>query len=112
MDSALECLKDPFPNFYRLLQIGKGDPIEEVLPGATEDEIMAEERLLGIPLPDSYKRFLRCTRGFWLRGGIITFGAEMPFFHKFRPLARLTPQQREQVWRKGGQWPPPSRGML
>ncbi len=97
MEAAIEDLKEYFPKFYRSLQLGKGDPIEAVLPGLTEEEIVAEERLLGIPLPDSYKRFLRCTRGFWLRGGIITFGSEMPFFRTFPPLAELTPRHRGVV---------------
>jgi hypothetical protein len=112
MESAMECLNGSFPTFYQLLRAGKSEPVEEVLPAATEDDIAAIEDGLGIPLPHSYKQFLRCTRGFNLRGGVIRFGQEMPFFHDFPPFGRLTPRQREAVRRKGGGWPPPSQGML
>ncbi|HET8632406.1 MAG TPA: SMI1/KNR4 family protein [Thermomicrobiales bacterium] len=108
----MERLKDLFPEFYRLLEEGKGNPIENVLPAATEDEVRAIEERLGLLLPLSYKEFLLCTRGFWLRGGVVAFGEEMPFFHDFPPLATLTAKQQEMVRRKGGSWPPPSQGML
>jgi hypothetical protein len=108
----MECLKDSFPNFCGLLQAGKGEPVEEVLPAATEDEMAAIEDRLGLLLPHSYKQFLRCTRGLRLGGGVVQFGPQMPFFHNFSPFDCLTPRQRETVRRKGGAWPPPSQGML
>jgi hypothetical protein len=93
-----------FPEFYRALTERGGAQIEEILPPATEAEIAEIEAQCGVPLSESYKRLLRCARGSWLLGGIIQFGPEHPFFHKF-------PQKRRDG-RKGGVWPPPSQGML
>lgn len=55
---------------------------------------------------------MRCGGEFWLLGGAVQFGFEHPFVHEFAPLRELTPQQRAVVRRKGGDWPPPSNGML
>ena len=101
-----------FPGFYRLLIGRDGAEIEHILPPATDAEIAGIERKCGVPLPDSYKRLLRCARGFWLLGGSIQFGSQHPFFHDFPPLERLTLQQRQVVACKGGSWPPASHGML
>jgi hypothetical protein len=101
-----------FPEFYARLTERDGAEIEHILPPATDAEIAEIERRVGVPLPESYKRLLRCARGFWLLGGSIQFGTEHPFFHDFEPLEKLTPQQREVVARKGGGWPPASHGML
>jgi hypothetical protein len=101
-----------FPEFHRSLKDRSGAEIRHVLPPATEEDIAAIERQCGVPLPASYKRLLRCARGFWLLGGRIQFGSQHPFFHDFPPLEKLTPQQRQVVARKGGPWPPASQGML
>ena len=101
-----------FPAFFQSLVEHNGAEIEEVLPPATEAKIAEIERRCGVPLPDSYKRLLRCAPGFWLLGGRIQFGPRHPFFHRFPPLTELTPQQRQVIARKGGGWPPPSQGML
>jgi SMI1 / KNR4 family (SUKH-1) len=86
-----------FPKFYARLTERDGAEIEHVA---------------GVPLPESYKRLLRCARGFWLLGGSIRFDTQHAFFHHFEPLDKLTPQQRQMVVRKGGTWPPASHGML
>ena len=108
----MEQFRNDFPTFYRWLKDSRGDPIEHVLPPASEEDIRQIEDDLGLPLPESYKQFLRCARGFWLRGGTIQFGTQHPFVHDFAPLSQLTPQQLEVVKAKGGVWPPPSQGML
>ena len=101
-----------FPDFYQRLIEREGAEIEQILPPASDIEIGELERRLGVPLPESYKRLLRCARGFWLLGGIIQFGSQHPFYHDFPPLEQLTPPQRKMLERKGGGWPPPSQGML
>lgn len=73
---------------------------------------MELERSLGLPLPESYKSFLRCSRGFWLLGGVVQFGSQHPFFHDFEAFDALTPAQQHHVKIKGGPWPPRSQGML
>lgn len=100
-----------FPRFAELLSAGRGE-IENIQRPAADAEIRAIEESVGIPLPESYKQFLRCARGFWLFGGAVQFGTQHPFFHNFPPLSDLTPHQREVVKLKGGTWPPPSQGML
>lgn len=101
-----------FPKFYRALSERGGAQIEEILPPATDAQIAEIESQCGVPLPASYKRLLRCTRGFQLLDGIIQFGPEHPFFHNYARLEALTAPQRMAVARKGGEWPPPSQGML
>ena len=86
--------------------------MEHVLPPATAADVAALEQRLGLPLPEPYKALLRCTRGFWLMGGVVQFGSLHPFVHDFPPLESLTPQQRRVVALKGGPWPPASQGML
>lgn len=98
-----------FPRFAALYA---GREPEHVLPPASESEILAIEDEVGVPLPDSYKAFLACTRGLWLMDGVIQFGRQHPFVHQFEPLEALTPAQQRVVAAKGGEWPPPSQGML
>lgn len=45
-------------------------------------------------------------------GGVVQLGIQHPFFHEFEPFEQLTPAQQRSVRQKGGQWPPPSQGML
>src|SRR5215471_1639673 len=107
-------LASAFPRFAAALAARPEEPylVEHVLPAASEPDIRAIEVELGVPLPESYKRLLRLTRGFWLSSGVVQLGLEHPFFHEFEPYEALTPQQRDGVRRKGGTWPPPSHGML
>ena len=107
-------LMGSFPGFAAQLAARASEPylVEHVLPAATDAEISSIETELGLPLPESYKRLLRITRGFWLSGGVIQLSSEHPFFHDFPPLETLTPQQRRVVAQKGGTWPPSSQGML
>lgn len=100
-----------FPRFAELLAAGYGE-IENVEAPASDSDLRELEKSLGVPLPESYKQFLRCARGLWLFGGAVQFGTQHPFFHEFPPLKDLTPQQRDIVKMKGGNWPPPSEGML
>lgn len=107
-----EQFREEFPDFYRRLQTEKAQPVEEVLSGATDEEIQDLEDRLGISLPNSYKRLLRCAASFWLKGGVIQFNTSHPFFHHFPSFQELTPRQKQTVQSKGGTWPPPSEGML
>lgn len=86
--------------------------LENVLPGMSAAELAALESELGIPLPATYKRLLGCMSGFWLMGGVVQFGPDHLFVHDFPPLEKLAPAQRRVVELKGGDWPPPSQGML
>ena len=105
----IEAAAKVFPRFAHAARL---HDLEHVLPPATLDDIVALERRLGLPLPESYKALMRCARGFWLMGGVIQFGLDHPFFHDFPPLETLTPQQQRVVALKGGTWPPASQGML
>lgn len=108
----LRKLEADFPEFHSKLA-SNGDAVpEETLPGASAEDIAALEIQLGIPLPESYKRFLRIARGFWLFGGAVQFAQEHPFVHCFPRLEELNSSQRHTVDLKGGSWPPPSDGML
>lgn len=106
----IKVFKQGFPAFYRQIK-GRGAYPDQQLPGATEANLQHLEASLGFPLPDSYKAFLRCAAGLWLRGGLIQFGQQHPFIHSFKPFEELTPQQRQNVSRKGGGWPP-TEGMV
>jgi hypothetical protein len=112
MDDFLKQLALSFPNLAAKLGDGSAYLLEQVEPPATVEELRELEQSLGKALPESYKSLLRCGRGFWLLGGLVQFGIGHPFFHDFEPLEKLTPIQRQMVQRKGGQWPPPSQGML
>lgn len=108
----LDCLHNKFPQFADLLDRGRGDPIEQIRSPASDDELRNLEMRLGVPLPTSYKEFLRCARAFTLRGGSIQFTPGHPFFHEFPDFNQLTPAQRQLITSRGGVWPPPSQGML
>jgi hypothetical protein len=112
MDEFLNRIAVSFPKFAAKLGDGSAFHLEHVEPPATNEELVELERSVGMPLPESYKSLLRCGRAFWLLGGVIQFGPGHPFFHDFEPLDQLTQPQRRMVERKGGQWPPPSQGML
>jgi hypothetical protein len=105
----IDAIAELFPRFARLA-VDRG--LEHVLPPATREEVASLESRLGIALPQSYKGLLQCARGFWLLGGVLQFGVGHPFFHEFKPLEKLTPQQQQSVRINGGRWPPPSQGML
>src|SRR5262249_32655383 len=109
-DPMPQWFQKDFPEFYRALTERGGAEIEHILPPATETEIAKIEAECGVPLPGSYKRLLRCARGFWLLGGSIQFGLQHPFFHDFPQLEALTARQRQVVPRKGRNWPPPQSG--
>jgi hypothetical protein len=100
-----------FPRFSRAAA-AKRRNLEHVLPPATAEEVADLELRLGLPLPESYKALLRCTRGFWLMGGVVQFGSQHPFIHDFPALDSLTSAQQRVVALKGGSWPPASQGML
>ena len=98
-----------FPEFYRALMERGGAQIEQVLPPATDAEIGEIETQCGVPLPVSYRRLLRCARGFDLLGGVVQFCVGHPFFHDFPPREAVS---AKAIRRSGGVWPPPSQGML
>jgi hypothetical protein len=104
-------IRKRFPRFAANLDRGLGRPLENVLAPATEDDITEIEARLGIPLPQSYKAFLRCTRGFWARGGTVQLNVFHPFFHEWPPFEELSETQKDHALRRGD-WPPPSQGML
>ena len=108
----IERFREEFPEFYQALLKHKRVVIDNLLPPASFAEIEEIEKECGVPLPDSYKRFLRCCRGLTLLGGSVQFGIEHPFFHDFPPLETLNEQQLRGVEMKGGVYPPPSQGML
>jgi hypothetical protein len=112
MDEFLRQVAVSFPKFATYLGDGSTHLLEHVERPASHMELMELKRTVGIPLPESYKSLLRCSRGFWLLGGVVQFGVQHPFFHDFEPLDKLTPLQRQVVQQKGSQWPPPSQGML
>jgi hypothetical protein len=105
----LDTVAKLFPRFARL---AADRELEHVLPPATDADVTALQRQLGLQLPKSYQALLRCARGFWLMGGVVQFGTQHPFVHDFPPLESLNPQQRRMVDLKGGPWPPASQGML
>lgn len=105
-------LRAEFPFFVEKVTARPDADPENILEGLTELNLSELESRLRLQLPNSYKRFLRCTRGLRLFGGAVQFGAEHPFVHDFPPLNELTPQQRTVVRARGSEWPPPSQGML
>jgi hypothetical protein len=108
----IQRLAAPFPGFAEALRAGLGDPVEEVLPPATPDDLAREEALLRISLPSSYREFLLCTRGFWLRGGVVQMSSGHPFFHRWGPFEALKPAAQRAVCMSGRGWPPPTENML
>ena len=102
-----------FPAFAANLESRlRQDPLwlEQVAPGANDENIAEVERRVGVSLPDDYISLLRVAQGFWLNGGIIQFHS-CPFFHEFPSLEELPPSSQADVMRRGG-WPPSSQGML
>ena len=108
----LEQLRGEFHEFVSQLESSEDAVPEQILPPANTDQLTELESRLGVSLPASYKQFLRATRGFWLFGGAVQFGTQHPFLHEFPPLEDLSPAERSVVYAKGGEWPPPSQGML
>ncbi|MGI4791662.1 MAG: SMI1/KNR4 family protein [Janthinobacterium lividum] len=82
--------QEHFPKFARFLASGRADLSDEMCPPALTQDIEAEEKQLGIPLPLSYKTFLMVARGVFLQGGGFQMGPEHPFFHTFPPQEELT----------------------
>lgn len=60
-------LAEDFPKLARFLQRRAAD-VDQLEDPAAEAEIEALELALGVPLPDVYRRFLKCTRGVGLDG--------------------------------------------
>jgi len=58
----------------------KADFPEFVFKLSSSDDATPKRILPGVPLPESYKRFLRIMRGFWLFGGAVRFWLH-PFFY-------------------------------
>ncbi len=98
-----------FPTFARL--VSESEP-EHILPPCTPGQVSDLEASLGIDLPTSYKAFLQTAGGLWLFGGAVQMSSGHPFFHEFPPFDQLSPEQQSVVRQRGGNWPPPSQGML
>jgi len=62
---------------------------------------------LGVPLPLSYKQFLRIARGISAFGGLRIYGDA--WYRNWPPFESLTPRQ---LLTRKTTWPPPSEGML
>ncbi len=73
----LDCLKDEFPNFWERINNGEVE-LDSFEPPLSEEEITALEKEL--PLPNSYKAFLRCIGGIWLEVPYIRMDKRNPFF--------------------------------
>jgi hypothetical protein len=110
--SFVDCLADVFPLFAQHVAEALGNPVEAILPPATGPVLDLLEQRLGFPLPESYKQLLRCARGFWLRGGLVQLGPQHPFVHEFPSFYDLSPRQQQAIVQRGGQWPPPTHGMV
>lgn len=83
-DTFLERLRAGLPEISSKLGDGSAYCLESIGPPASDLELEELERSLGVGLPDSYKRLLRCARGFSLFGG--NFRVEgFPFFHESPP---------------------------
>src|SRR5215212_2156034 len=108
----IERFREEFPEFYQALLKHNGASMDDILAPASMAQIEEIEKQCKVPLPDSYKRFLRCYRSFTLLGGSVQFGIQHPFFHDFPPLETLDEQQLKIVEMKGEKYPPPSQGML
>jgi hypothetical protein len=111
-ENLLMAMQDVFHGFVVAGTALEKHDVEHVQPGIDEEGVVQLEDRLGVPLPSSYKEFLRRARGFWLLGGTVQFDVQHPFFHTFSKLEELNQQQRNVVEQKGDVWPPPSDGML
>lgn len=63
---ALLALKAAFPIFYHNLEQSVQVEPRELSEPMSVETIEAMEVDLGVPLPESYKKFLRCTKTIWL----------------------------------------------
>jgi hypothetical protein len=84
LKDMIEDLKLQFPKFAASADKIK---IEYDLAPLTDEEIRELEKGLNIDLPASYKRFLKCTRGFCALGGSVQMSEGHPFFHPAGPSA-------------------------
>lgn len=110
--NAMSALRAAFPDFVAKIDSGSGIVMDEVLPGLEAEEVGVCEQELGVPLPESYKQFLRAARGFWLSDGAVQFSGNHPYLHKFPDYESLSTEGKNQVAANGGIWPPPSDGMV
>jgi hypothetical protein len=79
----LDCLKGHFPKLARFL--GRHlDQVEELAGPATTEQIEELERALGVSLPESYRRFLRCTQAL-VYGDGLHIGLPGTFQHPDEP---------------------------
>lgn len=78
---AIAAIHIPYPKFARLLT-RRSDLITELLPGATDDELVAMERSLGLNLPASLKTLLHASRHIQLEA--FALGTFYIFTHELR----------------------------
>jgi hypothetical protein len=98
-----------YPVFYQKI---KEHNLENIHKALSQQEIDSIEKKLNVPLPKSYKKFLSNCGGFWAFGGAVQMDNIHPFKHEFKSFYELSDVQKESVKQKGGQWPPPSNGMV
>lgn len=79
------CLQEHFPQFAQAIDAIEAEDFE---PPTTEAALQVLEQELCVVLPPSYKRFLRCTRGFTALDGSVQLSGQHPFFHAVRPLSK------------------------
>ena len=96
-----------FPKFARFLATDTPYFIIEIQPGVTDAKIAEMEPRLGVPLPESYKAFLRITRRLSINGGAFQTQSH-PFFHEEKPFD----PKRHPAWHGRMTSPGPSIGML
>jgi hypothetical protein len=100
------------PELKYPILLNKELQIENILSPLTSHKIDSIEKIIGVPLPNSYKYFLKSCGGFSAKGGVVQLGRQHPFIHEFESYEELTDEQKNVVKQKGGQWPPPSNGMI
>jgi hypothetical protein len=105
-------LRPYFEEFVSKVESRAGMVIDEILSGLTPEEIKGREQELGVPLPDSYKRFLSAVGGFSLFDGAVQFNRSHPYRDDFPKYESLSEDAKRQVASNGGLWPPPSDGMV
>lgn len=103
---------DRFPNFARLLREGRGGHVEYVEEPATAADIANLNLRAEHPLPQSYLELVQRSKGFWLHGGTVQLTDVSLVVHDFPKWEELSSAQQQSVRHKGGNWPPPSQGML
>jgi hypothetical protein len=108
----MDPFKNEYPEFSAKLAASKNADLVDLLPPAMQEDIDEIESKLGIPLPESYKTFLKCTRGFRMFDGDIEFAPDHPFIHKYPAKRDLDKEGRRRVIIDGGVWPPPSDGQM